>query len=71
MFSSHSWAELCFESSLRNLLNLCWDRISEGRVDDDLDVLDRPDDVRQSEERRLAHGRRGQSVAGNDDVIRI
>ena len=71
MLSGHSWAELCLKSSLRNLLNLSRNRISERRVDDDLDVLDRPDDVRQSEERSLADGRRRQSVARNDDVVRI
>lgn len=71
MFSSHSRTKLSFESSFRNFLNLRGHRVTKRRVYDDLNIFDRPDDIRKREEWRLADGRSGESVARHDDVIRI
>ena len=71
MLSSDARTKLCLESSFGDFLNLGRHRVPEGRVDDDLDVFHRPDDVGQGEEGRLADGRGGQSVARHDDMVWI
>ena len=71
MFTRHSGTKFGFEGSFGDFLNLRGTRITQRRVDDDLDIFHRPDDVRQGEEGGLPDGGRGESMAGNDDVIRI
>ncbi len=71
MFTGNAWTKFGFESSLRDLLDLCGNGIPERRVDDDFDVLYRPDHVRQREEGGFANCRRSQSMSGNDDVVWI
>ena len=71
MLSSHAGTKFRFEGSFGDFLNLGGNWVAERRVDDDLDVLHRPDDVGQGEEGGLADGGGGQSVARHDDVVGI